>query len=141
VTSCCFGRTRARTRPAVWYVQGLHTEPWPYLTAMLCHSSPEFATEADWITDVLPYRLVIEGDLGGTVSHEQIIEVIGHAGPHDDHGMDLRGHDEHGRGFLPLQGPFDNRWRFKEEELRRHNNYVLSTRTRLLDHFWGPGNF
>jgi hypothetical protein len=120
------------TMSALWYVRRVHDE---WFAGNLIHPYVEFATEADWITDVLPYRCVVGGELYGTVGRDQIIRVLANAGPRHDHLLDLEGHDEFGNGFMPLGGALDPRREFKRHELRRHNNYVLATRARLLAEF------
>lgn len=127
------GSAEARS---IWHVGKVHTEPFPYFVGNLAHNATEMATEADWITHVLPYRLVIQGELYGTIDISQVVGVLGHAGPHRSHLWDLDGHDECGRRFLPLQGPADPRWQFKHDELERLNEFVLETRGRLLDGIW-----
>jgi len=93
-----------------------------HLRALLCTNIVEAATDIDTILDgFTPYRLLVHGELYGCLWHRQIaravarvpVEVVrscfealvsdGEANEHLPHG-------------LPLQGPPDPRWRFKEIE-------------------------
>jgi len=110
---------------------------------LLVHSSPELATDFDGVLDrsfdCAQYDVVLQSDLRGVVWIDQIVKRVGHVTPpvfialnNIIGGISKENNFESDRGprqksshtyqdvllsrGLPLAGPVDRRWGFKEDE-------------------------
>lgn len=114
-----FARTPGGEARLVMTVGGPASGPSP-VPVMLVHAFTDLACDSDLIVEPsdaeVPYPVVIQTDLLGTVKLDQLGPVIGT--------ISNRVLAEADSGFR-LQGPGDGRWGFKQEEGRQFRRITL----------------
>ncbi len=87
-----------------------------HYTFLLCHNIPEYATEWDLVTEALPYRLVICGELYGVVLKDQVLKSLGEISVEERERLKWVLYEPVNEEALPLSRFFDPRREWLEKE-------------------------
>lgn len=98
--------------------------------ASLCTNMYEMATDADVFLDRhrtgCRYDLLAQGEVYGYLHADQVVQHLGSIPRREGRAIDeLWKEDAVGCNALPLHGPSDPRWKFKQEELTRMYTVAL----------------